>query len=788
MNESIIATIIAIALTKGAEAEVSFGNVLLSLQHPEILHAEVEKQVQGLLSRHPELQAQALRLEAETQGLTPEMEDHKVWSVLEEIQEVLETELNKRDLTREIARNFDRDGLWARFELPELEAEMWSYARATLAQRKSIALPDLIGQMLNKFYNKVNSKLGWDIPQFTKYVLGMNGLWKAVQSKTGEVLCQSRVLLSKELENQLDLMQAGLPMVLPPKEVKGLSNGSYLGKGSHWSRKAVNSDRGFVEEFLNRQNHIRYNLNYEVYHDVVQMHVQLPERGVNKEGIDCSDDEWLAKCAAECRHHWRRDFIFTLFEILGIKDIYLQNFFDYRGRNYAFGDSVKSQGQDPDKGCLCFPKQTLTEEGYKWLKISITNNYNIKVGGKDLDKHSFEEALEFYDKELLPLTQIEDYEVFKEKAKELFKEADSPVCFYAQFLNAWDVESRKRQGLEPVTWSICHFDATCSGYQWMAAITGDSSIAKQVNMTHDLTRNDLYTYVYREMVKLGLPDSYCRAQAKDAVMTFGYGSLVRYRQIFKESANLFVDVMKKFPIYHHIKSCNTIWNYLGVNYSFHMPDGFEVYKEGKKIVTYKITINVNDTDIPVRINREEPFKEEKSKEMGPNIIHALDGFIARELTRMAGMDQNQWKHTLKLITHSELWEQIDIENLSRTQRDAINLVNSMRKTNYKSFKAVHILNKWNAAIIVPAFGMETLIAMLENMKSECYQISEIHDSFGVCPNNVQHLMNNYRMCAYMVATSRYWNSVMDELGVPWKEYKNSQEFCNEILESHYMLR
>ncbi len=788
MNENIIAALITIALAKGNITEVSFGNVYMSLKAPEVLHEEVENQVNALLERHPELQAQALRIEVEKQGLTPEMYDHKVYAFLEYTQSILETELNKRDLTREIARHFDQDGLWAQFELPEIEAEMWSYLRATLAQRKTIALPDLIGQMLSKFFDKTNRKLGWSIQEFTEYILGMNGLWKAVQSKTGEVLCQSKTLVSQELENQLDLMQAGLPMVVPPKEVIGLSNGSYLGKGSHWSRKAVNSDRGYVEEFLNRQNHIKYNLNYEVYHDVVQLNVWVPERGVNQQGTACSDDEWLQKAAAECRHHWRRDFIFTLFEMLGIEEIYLQNFFDYRGRNYAFGDSVKSQGRDPDKGCLCFPAQPLTEDGYKWLKISITNNYNIKVKGKDLDKHSFEDALEFYDEELLPLTQIEDYEVFKAKAKELFEEADSPVCFYAQFLNAWDVESRKRQGLEPVTWSICHFDATCSGYQWMAAITGDTSIAKQVNMTKDITRNDLYTFVYKEMVKLGLPDCYARAQAKDAVMTFGYGSLLRYHQIFGDSADLFVQVMKKFPIYHHIKSTGIIWNYLGVNYSFHLPDGFEVYKEGKRTVTHKITITVDDTDIPVRVNQEEPFKEEKSKEMGPNIIHALDGFVARELTRMAGMEEHQWKRTLKLITHPEMWARIDMERLSRDQRDAINLVNCMRKTNYKSFKAVHILNKWNAAIIVPAFGMETLITMMENMKSECYQISEIHDSFGVCPNNVQHLMNNYRMCAYMVATSRYWNSVMDELGVPWKEYKNSQEFCNEILESHYMLR
>jgi DNA-directed RNA polymerase len=134
--------------------------------------------------------------------------------------------------------------------------------------------------------------------------------------------------------------------------------------------------------------------------------------------------------------------------------------------------------------------QTFT--GLEYLKIDIANNYG-------LDKLTWDERLQWFDQNYSNLAN-------------LISSAKEPALFYAGLKAYFDALKG-----EPIGYMIS-LDATASGLQLLAALTGDRSAAQLCNVVDTGRREDAYTIVYEEMVhRIGDTSKISRDHAKEAV-------------------------------------------------------------------------------------------------------------------------------------------------------------------------------------------------------------------------------------------------------------------------------
>lgn len=135
----------------------------------------------------------------------------------------------------------------------------------------------------------------------------------------------------------------------------------------------------------------------------------------------------------------------------------------------------------------------------EYLKIDIANSFG-------LDKKKWSERIAWFDQN-------------QHQLHSLLNQAEEPALFYAG-VSAWeDVEAGK-----PIGYPIS-LDATSSGMQILAALTGDRSAAETCNVVNYNVegvpeRRDGYTVIYKAMLRaLGEQSKITREDTKRAIMT-----------------------------------------------------------------------------------------------------------------------------------------------------------------------------------------------------------------------------------------------------------------------------
>ena len=140
--------------------------------------------------------------------------------------------------------------------------------------------------------------------------------------------------------------------------------------------------------------------------------------------------------------------------------------------------------------------QTFTPKEY--LKIDIANNYG-------LDKDEWDQRIAWFDQH-------------EHELRELVVTADEPALFFAGIL-AWENVLAGK----PIGYMVS-LDATSSGLQLLAALTGDRRAATLCNVIDAGHRADAYTGIYVEMVsEMGEAAKISRDQCKEGIMTLNNG-------------------------------------------------------------------------------------------------------------------------------------------------------------------------------------------------------------------------------------------------------------------------
>jgi DNA-directed RNA polymerase len=170
-------------------------------------------------------------------------------------------------------------------------------------------------------------------------------------------------------------------------------------------------------------------------------------------------------------------------------------------------------------------------------------------------------------------------------------------------------------------------DATASGIQIMAALSGCTETASATNMVDPAVRRDLYQEVTTAINSLcTIPTT--RKVVKKVVMTFFYNSIkTPERMLTKDQLAAFYQVIQQlFPgAYKVMDIVNNLWNTNGSHHRWTLPDGHVAYVPVLDAVKYNTPYG--------SIYRTELVTSPNYRSLLPNVIHSIDGYIAREMIR-----------------------------------------------------------------------------------------------------------------------------------------------------------
>ena len=383
-------------------------------------------------------------------------------------------------------------------------------------------------------------------------------------------------VLDKSTKQKLDKLQYLPPMKVQPNEWTDNHNGGWQWETKHLilGNRFTKHNKPLAYDVINKLQSMQWEIDAETY-----TMEKDTNRNMNKKKFLRVINEYLDK---PFHFVWR---------------------YDSRGRSYSSGYDLNLQSNEYGKALLSLRK-----------KEKITKMENILVAianhaGKD--KLTWEERIDW------AIGQDPDDIQWEE-----------PMLGRKAVRAYVDAMAGKPSGY------VMSLDATSSGLQIMAAISGCKQTAKLTNMIDVDIRHDIYASV-TEMMNQRLAKPLTRNIMKDCLMTHYYNSKATPKALLSEhELSVFYEVIEGLlpgakDVMETINSC---WNYEADHHTWKLPDGHTAYVpvvEGTN-ATYK---DDELGEIPLRYY--EQTKSDNYRSLCPNIIHSIDGYVSREMIRRA---------------------------------------------------------------------------------------------------------------------------------------------------------
>ena len=397
--------------------------------------------------------------------------------------------------------------------------------------------------------------------------------------------------------------------------------------------------------------------------------------------------------------------------------------------------------------------QTFT--GAQYLKIDIANNFG-------LDKEVWNDRIAWFDANE---TNLDD----------LLHKAAEPALFFAG-VQAY----REAKAGKPCHYPIA-LDATSSGLQLLACMTGDRKAAELCNVVDIGKRADSYTIIYLDMLEqVGESAKITRDDAKKAIMTALYGSTTQPKRVFGEGELYYIfqnTMAERAPAAWELnKAMLGIWNPKAYSNDWIMPDNFHVHVK----VMDSIVENVHFLNKPYEVIRKvnKPMKEGRS--LSANSTHSVDGMGVREIIRRCDYDPAQIGRVKRLCT----------TNLEYTPKadDAFKLVQTLwaryMQSGFLSARILYHLRETNIHLV----DKQTILDMIETLPKKPFKVLTTHDCFRCLPNYGNDLRRQYNQFLSDVAKSNMLNYLLTQItGRVTQLPKMDDNLWKDILDSNYAL-
>lgn len=269
----------------------------------------------------------------------------------------------------------------------------------------------------------------------------------------------------------------------------------------------------------------------------------------------------------------------------------------------------------------------LTESGLRYLKIDIANAFG-------LDKQSYEDRIAFVDKNSV------------DSLMSMIDEADSPY----EYRNAVEQLDRHNKGL--YVEHITYLDCTNQALQLYAVLTSCKDTAYLCNISSGDILTDAYGVLAIAMNDITGLDIFDRNNCKKALMTTLYGKIdgeveiikymiengIEYQSLItdEELASSFKKAMREIAP-HAMRAMDVLQSLNKADqdvYFWTMPDRFKVKYDVKSTQKLEISCKTK-SGVKFHFDREvQVYKgSEYNRGMSPNVIHSVDGYVARGMVR-----------------------------------------------------------------------------------------------------------------------------------------------------------
>lgn len=394
--------------------------------------------------------------------------------------------------------------------------------------------------------------------------------------------------------------------------------------------------------------------------------------------------------------------------------------------------------------------------GIEYLKIDIANNYGM-------DKKTWNQRLEWF-------------EAHKDNLDNLVKEADNPALFYA------GIQAYKKALNGEATGYPISLDATTSGCQLIGILRGDKKACMLTNAVPNTEgkRMDLYTYIYDKVKeKAGVGGNISRDVVKKAIMTAGYGSTAKPKEVFGELYPIFVRVMQEeLPgVWNYNEACLSLWNSQVDEYSWVMPDNFRC--------VIPVEVTVPHTFHWCNEPRTTYIKEKKAKESGrsygANFIHSVDSLMVREITRRCMYNPQKIRRIKKLLQIAAVFP-------SGSNGEATMVSTLWNHYERSGFLSARIIDYINEDTLWEVKDPQKVLELINSFPVKPFEVITIHDSYRVLPNYGNDIRKQYRNVLAELHKSKLLVDIMSQAtGRNLYEVEKYEEFSDEVMNLEYAI-
>ena len=382
--------------------------------------------------------------------------------------------------------------------------------------------------------------------------------------------------------------------------------------------------------------------------------------------------------------------------------------------------------------------QTFTAREY--LKIDIANNYG-------LDKKTWNERIDWFDRH-------------EDRLMEVLPQAAEPALYFAG-VTAWqDIKAGKPSGY-PIS-----LDATSSGMQILAALTGDRKAAELCNVVNKQSggkaeRRDGYTVIYQAMLQsLGESAKITREKTKEAIMTALYGSRAVPKEVFGEGMLLkvFEDTMQSLApaVWELNEAFIEMWDPNATINSWVLPDNFHVHVK----VMSRVMETVHFMNKPYETFRTVNMPMDEGRSLGANTTHSIDGMIVREMVRRCNYDAAKVLAIRQYIEYLSGGNELTVVFDDDENADMVRtLWAHYEESGYLSARIIDHLNLHNLHLVQHSVILE----LLDSLPAKPFEVLAVHDCFRCLPNYGNDLRRQYTLQLQLIAKSKLLQSILSQI-------------------------
>lgn len=447
-------------------------------------------------------------------------------------------------------------------------------------------------QLIQKVATKIGHLLNYPDPDAARtgaelLAVTQGHIHEIAKGDDGSYYIIGKLSISKKLKKKIALLQYLPPAVIQPKEWDYNVGGGYyteqhsilLGRNTHhWEPQAY--------DVLNKLQSIAWELDLDTVD--TERNTNMIQMTVGKKQFRRTVKSYRSK------------------------PFWFIHKYDKRGRIYSAGYDLNIQGSEYHKACLnFFDKKIVNVDGMKGLKIAI-------AGHAGHDKITWQERLDWFDT------------IHPQLTDEMVEKWDEPILG-RKALRAYNSALRG----EPIGYPMA-LDATSSGIQMLAVLSGCAKSAKACNLINTGQREDIYLMVADKMnLNLDEENSVTRKDVKKPIMTAAYNSRRVPREAFNDAQlSQFYRANKGVTpgVIQAMNLINMCWQDSEEEHRWTLPDGHVAVCPVEKMVDTNMNLKELPFKFTYRYAKRTP-NINAIRSLAPNITHSVDAYVCREMIR-----------------------------------------------------------------------------------------------------------------------------------------------------------